>query len=95
MRDESIQAICGKFDLKPSQIRAYFHYQPTFYHMHVHFTHENVKQPPSSVDLDQAITNIELMGDYYAKCTLVYSVGVEMPLGKALLEKGAVEMPIV
>ena len=58
--------------------------------MHVHFTHENVKQPPDSVDLDQTITNIELLGDYYAKCTLVFSIGVKAPLVKVLLEKGAV-----
>ena len=46
------------------------------------------------VDLDQVIANIELMPDYYAKCTLVYSIGVEMPLGKIMLEKGVVDAPI-
>lgn len=39
MRDESLAAIESTFGVKKEKILSYFHYQPTFYHLHVHFVH--------------------------------------------------------
>ena len=91
VRDESLKAIEKKWGLDPSKVRAYFHYLPTYYHLHVHFTHVDVKCDRAIVTLDEAISNIELMGDYYAKCSLTYQIGANMELTKILIEKGVIK----
>lgn len=37
IRDAGVAAISEKFNLPASQLRIYFHYQPSYYHLHVHF----------------------------------------------------------
>lgn len=37
--NESLEAISQKFGADVSSLRVYVHYQPTYYHFHVHFTH--------------------------------------------------------
>ena len=91
VRDESLKAIEEKWSLDPSKVRAYFHYLPTYYHLHVHFTHVDVKCDRAIVTLDEAISNIELMGDYYEKCSLTYQIGANMELTKILIEKGIIK----
>jgi len=39
IRDKSLAEIQKRFNLAPSQIRAFFHYLPTYFHMHIHFVH--------------------------------------------------------
>ena len=39
IRDESLKAIEEKFGVNRQSIRVFFHYTPTFYHLHVHFAH--------------------------------------------------------
>ena len=90
-RDESLKAIEEKWGLDPSKVRAYFHYLPTYYHLHVHFTHVDVKCERAIVTLDEAISNIELMGDYYEKCSMTYQIGADMELTKILIEKGVIK----
>ena len=41
IKEEGIKAIVGKYGVAENQIRIYFHYLPSFYHLHVHFTHIN------------------------------------------------------
>merc|ERR1712083_263368 len=36
IRDNCLKAIEDKWGLDPSKVRAYFHYLPTYYHLHVH-----------------------------------------------------------
>ena len=93
IRDESLDAIETKFNINRSKIMSYFHYQPTFYHLHVHFTHcENTSwDKRDCVRLDDAITNIEMLPDYYQRATLTYKVGTQMPLFDILVEKGILE----
>ena len=93
MRDESLDAIEKKFNVKRTKILSYFHYQPTFYHLHVHFVHVDKVNTVTRecVSLDQVITNIEMMSDYYQRATLSYKLGTQMPLFKILVEKGILE----
>ena len=79
--------------MKRSKIMSYFHYQPTFYHLHIHFTHcENFAwDKRDNVRLDDAITNIEMLPDYYQRATMTYKVGTQMPLFNILVEKGILE----
>lgn len=81
IRDTSYATISTKFGVTPDKIQAYFHYHPTYYHLHVHFTHiEGCPVLASFVMLEEAIANIEMVPDYYQRATLVYPVGVQMPL---------------
>ena len=42
IRQKSLQAIEEKHGLKSSQLRVFFHYLPTYFHLHVHFLHVNM-----------------------------------------------------
>lgn len=33
------QAIQSKWGIAPNQLRVFLHYQPSYYHLHVHFVH--------------------------------------------------------
>lgn len=74
IRTKCLNAIEEKYSIKPSQIRAYFHYQPSYYHLHVHFNYLKYDAPGILCDkahlLDSVIDNIKLMPNYYQKATL-------------------------
>lgn len=78
------EAIKSKYGLDASQLRVYFHYQPTFYHLHAHFTYLRHEAPGITAErahlLTNVISNIELLGDYYQKATLQYCVNDSRPL---------------
>jgi len=90
---ESYKAIETKYALPQSKIYAYFHYLPTYYLLHVHFTHVDFAQRDAreQVPLEVAISNLELNDKYYQKCTLQYSVGEKHDLCKALMEAGVLK----
>ena len=87
IRDEGCRAIKEKYGLNENQLRIYIHYQPSFYHLHVHFNALSNEAPgiycEKSHLLDTVIDNIELMPDYYQKATLSF-VSFE---GNGLLDK--------
>lgn len=69
--------ICSKYGVESDQLRIYFHYQPSCYHLHVHFTHLQFSAPKSSVGdahlLEDVIDNIAMVDPaYYAKRTLSF-----------------------
>lgn len=73
------EAILQTYDIPGDQLRIYIHYQPSYYHLHVHFTQLSYLAPKSSVGdahlLQDVIDNIERIdGDYYHKCRLSFSV---------------------
>lgn len=74
IREKSLKVIEEKYAIPPSQIRAYFHYQPSYYHLHVHFNYLKYDAPGIFCDkahlLDAVIDNIKLMPNYYQKATL-------------------------
>lgn len=73
---KGVTAIEKKYAVARSQLRIYLHYQPSFYHLHVHFTYLKHDAPgifcEKSHLLDTVISNIELMSDYYQKATLSF-----------------------
>lgn len=83
IRDKGLAAIKKLYDLDRSQLRIYFHYQPSFYHLHVHFTYLKYDAPgifcEKSHLLDTVIDNIELMSDYYTKATLSFVIRATDP----------------
>ena len=78
IKDSCLKAIEKKYGVQKEQIRAYFHYQPSFYHLHVHFTYLKYDAPgifcEKSHLIDTVIQNIQLMPDYYQKATLPFVV---------------------
>ncbi|CAK4198095.1 unnamed protein product [Aphanomyces euteiches] len=78
LRDKSLALICEKYNVAKSSIRCFVHYQPSYYHFHVHFTH--LKVPfgifvGKAILLEDIIYNISTRGDYYQHATLSYVVG--------------------
>ena len=67
MRDESLSAIETTFKVPRDKVMSYFHYQPTFYHLHVHFVHVDrcMRDIRENVSLDSVISNIEMVSDFY------------------------------
>lgn len=76
IRSKGINAIKEKYGLNESNLRIYLHYQPSYYHVHVHFTALSFEAPGCKVErahlLDHVISNIELVPDYYDKATLTF-----------------------
>ncbi|XP_046399890.1 m7GpppX diphosphatase [Ischnura elegans] len=70
------KAIEEKFGLPASQLRIFFHYQPSFYHLHIHFTslrHEAFGIHAGKAHLlTSVINNLELLSTYYQKATLPF-----------------------
>ncbi len=65
MRDESYAAIEKAFGLTKAKVRAFFHYHPTFYHLHVHFAYiDRIEKAGAYLGrgllLEDVIENIEL-----------------------------------
>ena len=73
-------SISGRYGVHQSQIRAYFHYQPSYYHLHVHFTHVKYNAPGTKVEhahlLTSVIENIRKQSNHYSQALLPFSVKV-------------------
>lgn len=84
LRDKGVAAIEQRFKLRRSELRIYFHYQPSFHHLHAHFTYLNYNAPgifcEKSHLLDTVISNVELMPDYYQRATLSFVLDESSPL---------------
>uniref|UniRef100_A0A182RW85 m7GpppX diphosphatase n=1 Tax=Anopheles funestus TaxID=62324 RepID=A0A182RW85_ANOFN len=78
VQSRGIAAIEKRYGIGASQLRIYLHYQPTFYHLHMHFTYLRYDPPGTGCDkahlLSTVINNIELLGDYYQRATLSYTL---------------------
>ncbi|XP_055902887.1 m7GpppX diphosphatase [Eupeodes corollae] len=76
IRDSGRRAIEEKYGIPASQIRMYFHYQPSFYHLHIHFNPVGNDAPgiwcEKSHMLETVINNLELVSDYYKRATIPF-----------------------
>lgn len=43
IKEAGTKAIFDKYGIPKTQLRIYFHYQPSYYHLHVHFTSFSVE----------------------------------------------------
>ncbi|XP_077161602.1 m7GpppX diphosphatase [Paroedura picta] len=91
---EGKEAIVKRFGVAGAQLRVYLHYQPSYYHLHVHFTALSYDAPGSSVErahlLSDVIDNLELDSSYYRKRTLTFALRADEPLLKKFQEAGRV-----
>ncbi|XP_065082943.1 m7GpppX diphosphatase [Ochlerotatus camptorhynchus] len=74
LKDSGTRAIKQRYGIDSDHLRIYVHYQPSFYHLHVHFTY--LKHDPPGIHCEKShllttiIENLELVSDYYQKVTL-------------------------
>uniref|UniRef100_A0A6J0V679 m7GpppX diphosphatase n=1 Tax=Pogona vitticeps TaxID=103695 RepID=A0A6J0V679_9SAUR len=87
---EGKEAIVKRFGIAGAQLRIYLHYQPSYYHLHVHFTALSYDAPGCSVErahlLSDVIENLELNSQYYQKRTLTFALRADEPLLKKFQE---------
>ncbi len=73
MKEVTLKVIETKFNLNRQNVKTYFHYNPSTYHLHIHFVN-TMLQNGSSVehthDLDSVIFNLSICDDYYKKIKL-------------------------
>jgi len=76
MMKEGLAAIKSIYGVDQDQIRVFIHYQPQFYHFHVHFTRlEN--EVGCSVERGHLVSDVIqnlLLEDYYKKRTITYKL---------------------
>uniref|UniRef100_A0A8D0FYY9 m7GpppX diphosphatase n=1 Tax=Sphenodon punctatus TaxID=8508 RepID=A0A8D0FYY9_SPHPU len=90
--EEGKGAILKHFAVAGSQLRIYLHYQPSYYHLHVHFTALSYDAPGCSVErahlLSDVIDNLELDSQYYQKRALTFPLRADEALLKKFQEAG-------
>jgi m7GpppX diphosphatase len=68
---ESYKAIHDKYGIPESKVSAYFHYQPTYWCLHIHFVHvDKAKGDCEQLPLEEVIFNLEMNSNYYKLATL-------------------------
>lgn len=70
------EEILQRYKLPSSQLRVYLHYQPSYYHLHVHFTKLGYEAPGCGVErahlLADVIQNLQSDPRYYQTRTLYF-----------------------
>ncbi|XP_074751088.1 m7GpppX diphosphatase isoform X1 [Strix uralensis] len=91
---EGTEAVAKRFGVPGSQLRIYLHYQPSYYHLHVHFTALGYDAPGSSVErahlLADVIDNLAMDSMYYQKRALTFALRADELLLKKFQEAGRV-----
>ncbi|ORX87625.1 scavenger mRNA decapping enzyme [Basidiobolus meristosporus CBS 931.73] len=93
IRAEIPRAVVARYPhVTEDQLKLYIHYQPSYYHFHVHVTHVGLSTSPGATSgkailLDTVIDNIECIDpEYYAKCTISYVLGTNHGLYASIRE---------
>ncbi|KAJ2224668.1 hypothetical protein IWW45_008036 [Coemansia sp. RSA 485] len=76
---EKSSVAARKYGVPPEQLRLYIHYQPSYYHFHVHITNVNFESKGMIAGrahlLDTVVDNIEnITPDYYQKATISFAL---------------------
>ena len=71
-------ATAGVFDdkwgMQPCKFRAYFHYHPNYWHVHLHLVALGSSKLTSGILLDDVIEHLKMDGDYYRNATLTVNL---------------------
>jgi m7GpppX diphosphatase len=74
MKDVTLETIEKIYGLTEENLKIFFHYEPSTYHLHIHFINTVYTKSLSSVeyshDLDSVIFNLSIDSDYYKKIKL-------------------------
>ncbi|XP_054284491.1 m7GpppX diphosphatase-like [Macrosteles quadrilineatus] len=95
IRDKCLAVILERYGVPKSQLRVFLHYQPSFYHLHIHFTYLQFEAPGIHAEkshlLSTVINNIQLIPDYYQEATLTFAVRESDNLFTSYENKGIVK----
>ncbi len=96
MREKLLDATTGVYpEVERDQIKLYLHYQPTYYHLHVHVVHVALEAGATqavgkAVGLDSIIGQLEVMGGGEEAgmdgVTMCYTLGEESELWREVFE---------
>jgi m7GpppX diphosphatase len=83
--DKGQAALEMRYQVSVHQLRAFLHYHPSYYHLHVHFMHMGVEPTSGMVAgkahlLTDVINNLAICGEYYVKSTIACMLGEQDPL---------------
>ncbi|XP_041098438.1 m7GpppX diphosphatase [Polyodon spathula] len=85
-------AIMKRYGVPSHRLRVYLHYQPSYYHLHVHFTALGYETPGCGVErahlLSDVIQNLQSDTQYYHSRTLTYPLRADDALLHKLREAG-------
>ncbi|GAA5952853.1 hypothetical protein JCM3765_002986 [Sporobolomyces pararoseus] len=97
IRQQSQRAAIEKYGISKGELRFFVHYQPTYYHFHVHVVHVNYESFSGITVgqahlLDDVIDNLEMeeadgpseRGGYYSRKTFTYALGTNHKLYEGL-----------
>ncbi|XP_038555981.1 m7GpppX diphosphatase [Micropterus salmoides] len=86
------EAILQRYNLPGSKLRVYLHYQPSYYHLHVHFTKLGYDAPGCGVERAHLLTDViqNLQSDplYYKTRTLYFPLRADDELLSKFKEAG-------
>ncbi|XP_029021802.1 m7GpppX diphosphatase [Betta splendens] len=86
------EAILQRYNLPASKLRIYLHYQPSYYHLHVHFTKLGYDAPGCGVErahlLADVIQNLQSDPEYYKTRTLYFPLRADNGLLGKFKEAG-------
>jgi m7GpppX diphosphatase len=78
LQDKSLEIIKSKYGISSNKLKIYFHYQPSFYHLHVHFSHVKLESANDAAGrahlLKSVIQNIKLCPNYYQQADLSFMI---------------------
>jgi m7GpppX diphosphatase len=74
MKNRTIEIIENKYKLEEYNLKIFFHYEPSTYHLHIHFVNLTCHDSRSSVEysheLNNVIFNLSICDEYYHRAIL-------------------------
>ncbi|KAG8193320.1 hypothetical protein JTE90_003803 [Oedothorax gibbosus] len=96
IKTKSFSVIKEKYNIPSEKLRVFIHYQPSYYHFHIHFTSIQRHAPGSQFEkahlLDTVINNIELFPSYYKDATLPFTLNELDPLLTKLKDASVISL---
>ncbi|XP_016125074.1 m7GpppX diphosphatase [Sinocyclocheilus grahami] len=94
IRSKGEDAIQRQYSVPPSKLRVYLHYQPSYYHLHVHFTSVEYDAPGCRVErahlLSDVIQNLQTDSSHYHNRSLAFPLRADDGLLLKFKEAGKV-----
>ncbi|KAG7322653.1 hypothetical protein KOW79_013999 [Hemibagrus wyckioides] len=94
IREKGLEAIMKRYSVPASKLRVMLHYQPSYYHLHVHFITLDYEAPGCGVErahlLTDVIQNLQDRPEYYRKHALTFPIRADDALLSKFREAGRV-----
>jgi len=93
IREKCREIVLAKYGVPPTKLKMFLHYQPTYYHLHVHIVHLKYDAPGMGLtnhSLDDVIETLKQIPDFYSKASFSFVRKVNDTLYNRFLEAGRV-----